>query len=41
VAVLAYGPKFWRERPDVARRFMVAYLRSVRFYNDAFSASSR
>lgn len=37
VAVLLYGPGFWQQRPDVATRFMVAYLRGVRDYDDAFS----
>jgi len=31
-----YGAAFAQEQPDVARRFMVAYLRGVRVYNDAF-----
>lgn len=35
-AVLIVAPVFARERPDVAVRFMVAYLRAVRDYNDAF-----
>jgi NitT/TauT family transport system substrate-binding protein len=37
VAVLLYGPGFWQKRPDVATRFMVAYLRGVRDYDDAFA----
>jgi len=36
VAVLLYGPDFAKKRPDVARRFMVAYLKGVRDYNNAF-----
>ncbi|HLH23450.1 MAG TPA: ABC transporter substrate-binding protein [Chloroflexota bacterium] len=36
VAVLVYGPSLVEERPEVGRRFMVAYLRGVRDYNDAF-----
>lgn len=36
VAVLLYGPDFAQKRGDVARRFMVAYLKGVRDYNDAF-----
>jgi NitT/TauT family transport system substrate-binding protein len=36
VAVVLYGPAFGREQPDVARRWMVAYLRGVRYFNDAF-----
>jgi NitT/TauT family transport system substrate-binding protein len=31
---LMYGPGIMK-RPDVARRFMIAYLKAVRFYNDA------
>ncbi len=40
-AVLLYGPKFVQDRPDVARRFMTAYLRSIRLYNDAFFKQPR
>jgi NitT/TauT family transport system substrate-binding protein len=36
VAVLLYGPEFATKRKDVAQRFMVAYLKGVRDYNDAF-----
>jgi len=36
VAVLLFGPDFAAKRADVARRFMVAYLKGVRAYNDAF-----
>ena len=35
-AVVLYSPKFASDKPDLARRFMVAYLRAVRDYNDAF-----
>lgn len=35
VAVLLYGGDFIKERPDVARRFMIAYLKAVRDFNDA------
>ena len=35
IAVMLYGPDFIAKRGDVARRFMVAYLKGVRFYNDA------
>jgi NitT/TauT family transport system substrate-binding protein len=35
-AILMYSPRFGEERRDVANRFMVAYLRGVRDYNDAF-----
>jgi NitT/TauT family transport system substrate-binding protein len=34
IAVLLFSEKF-AEQPDVARRFMRAYLRAVRFYNGA------
>jgi len=36
VAVLLYGPDFAQKRADVARRFMVAYLKGVRDYDNAF-----
>jgi NitT/TauT family transport system substrate-binding protein len=32
IAVLFFGSRFIEERPDVARRFMVAYLHGVRYY---------
>jgi NitT/TauT family transport system substrate-binding protein len=35
VAVVLYGPKFVENR-DLARRFMLAYLKGARYYNDAF-----
>lgn len=35
VAVLLYGGDFIKKRPDVARGFMIAYLKGVRDYNDA------
>jgi NitT/TauT family transport system substrate-binding protein len=35
VAEVMYGATFPREQPEVARRFMIAYLRGVRVYNDA------
>jgi NitT/TauT family transport system substrate-binding protein len=35
-AVVMYGPQFIQTQLDVARRMMVAYLRGVRDYNDAF-----
>lgn len=38
VAVLLYGSEFCR-RADLAGRFMKAYLRGVRDYNDAFSGN--
>ncbi len=36
VAVVLYGPKFASNHPGLARRFMLAYLKGVRLYNDAF-----
>src|SRR5215467_12709786 len=35
VAVVLYGPKFVENR-DLARRFMLAYVKGARYYNDAF-----
>jgi NitT/TauT family transport system substrate-binding protein len=35
VAVVFYAPKF-TYNPGLARKFMLAYLRGVRYYNDAF-----
>ena len=35
VAVLLYGGDFIKKRPDVAKRFMVAYIKAARYYNDA------
>jgi NitT/TauT family transport system substrate-binding protein len=35
IAVLLYGGDFIKKRPDVAKRFMVAYVKAARFYNDA------
>ena len=35
LAVLFYSGTFIEKRPDAARRFMRAYLRGVRYYNDA------
>src|ERR1700742_720189 len=36
VAVLLYGPDFLAKRKAVAERFMIAYLKGVRDYNNAF-----
>jgi NitT/TauT family transport system substrate-binding protein len=36
ISMILYGPKFMAEQPDVAKRFMVAYLKAVRYFNDAF-----
>jgi NitT/TauT family transport system substrate-binding protein len=41
VAVIMYGPKLVEEQQDVARRWMTAYLRGVRDYNDAFGPKRR
>jgi NitT/TauT family transport system substrate-binding protein len=35
IAVALYGPDFMAKRAEVAHRFMVAYLKGVRFYNGA------
>ena len=35
IAVALYGPDFMGKRAEVAHRFMVAYLKGVRFYNGA------
>jgi len=35
LAVILYGGQFIKEQPDAARRFMRAYIRAVRDYNDA------
>jgi NitT/TauT family transport system substrate-binding protein len=36
-AVVLYGGPFMRKRPATAGKFMVAYLRGVRFYDDALA----
>jgi NitT/TauT family transport system substrate-binding protein len=36
VASVTFGPSLVEERPEVGRHFMLAYLRGVRDYNDAF-----
>ena len=35
IAVLLYGPQLIEKRAEVAQRYMVAYLKGVRFYNGA------
>jgi len=40
VAVILYGPEF-AKKTDVARRFMLAYLKGARFYNDAFEKNDQ
>ena len=34
IAALLYGGEFIKNRPEIAKKFMVAYLQAVRFYND-------
>ncbi len=36
VAAIVYGPGLVEERPELGRRFMIAYIRGVRDYVDAF-----
>jgi NitT/TauT family transport system substrate-binding protein len=36
IAEVLYSSQFASEQPDAARRFMSAYLRALRFYNDGF-----
>jgi NitT/TauT family transport system substrate-binding protein len=35
IAVLLYGGDFIKKRPEVARKFMVAYVKAARYYNGA------
>jgi NitT/TauT family transport system substrate-binding protein len=35
VAVLLYGGDFIKKRPEVAQKFMIAFLKGARVYNDA------
>jgi NitT/TauT family transport system substrate-binding protein len=35
IAVLLYGGDFIAKRPQLAQKFMIAYLKGARFYNDA------
>lgn len=37
VAVVLYGSNFMKKRPEVARRFITAYLKGARFYNGALN----
>ena len=37
LAVVFYSGNFVKNRPDVARRYMRAYLKGVRYYNDAIT----
>ncbi len=34
--MIIYGPIFMRDRPELGRRWMTAYVRALRTYNDAF-----
>ena len=34
IAAVYYGPKFMSEQPEAAKRFMVAYVRAIRDYNE-------
>ena len=34
-AVIYYGPKFMKDQPDNARKFMLALVKAIRFYDDA------
>jgi NitT/TauT family transport system substrate-binding protein len=36
IVVMAYAPRFAQEEPEAARRWMLAYLKGVREYNDAY-----
>jgi NitT/TauT family transport system substrate-binding protein len=38
ISMIFYGEKFAREKPDVAKRFMKAYVRGARDYNDALES---
>jgi NitT/TauT family transport system substrate-binding protein len=37
IAEVIYGGQFVKDQPDAGRRFMIAYLRALRDYNDAFT----
>jgi len=34
-AVVFYGPKFMHDQPENAKKFMIAYVKAARLYNDA------
>jgi len=40
-SVVLFGPQFVRNNPEAGRRWMVAFLRGVRDYNDAFRKGIR
>ena len=33
--MIFYGPKFMQDQPDNAKKFMVALVKAIRFYDDA------
>jgi NitT/TauT family transport system substrate-binding protein len=37
VAVIMYGPNLIERDPDLGRRWMLAYVRGLRLYNDAYA----
>lgn len=37
IAILMYGRAFMRNQRDAAQRFMVAYIKGARYYNDALA----
>jgi NitT/TauT family transport system substrate-binding protein len=37
IAVIMYGPSLIEANPDLARRWLVAYVKGVRLYNDAYA----
>lgn len=41
IAAILYAGAFIRTRPEIARRFMRAYIRGARDYNDAFDADGK
>ncbi len=41
IAAILFTGKFIKERPDAARKFMRAYIRGAREYNDAFDANGK
>ena len=41
LGAIMYAPHFMREQPEAARRFVVAYLRGIRDYNEAFTSGAR
>lgn len=41
IAVVIYAPKFISDNPDAARRWMVAYIKGARDFNDAFAKKDK